>query len=305
MSNESRGAMLSKAGWRRSIYFKPLLVILGIAALGLSIRFGWHYLINLDTFKVKPGTFSFELPSWAKVELLDEIKKAPILTKSHSIFEKDLTKKIAEAYSAKPWVEKVHYVKKEFPNKIKIKFSLRKPFVRLRRIEKGTSFYLLDGECVRLSEKYYYWPDDDPEALFIQSNKLSKAPAYGEKWDDAGIQGGVNLVRFLRKNKVHKLLNITIIDVSNVTPPPNPPPAGGRVGVRGAKSDIVLITKKGTQIKWGRSPAPGGFKMHGELSDAEKLQNLLSVARVEGRNLRRMEYVDVRWDIPQGKLHSE
>ncbi|HLG30287.1 MAG TPA: hypothetical protein VI387_08770 [Candidatus Brocadiales bacterium] len=276
-------------GWRRSVFFKPLLVVFGIAALGLSIRFGWHYLINLDTFKVKPGTFSFDLPSWAKVELLDKIRKAPIVEESHSIFERDLTKNIAEAYSGKPWVAKVHYVKKEFPNKIKIKFSLRKPFAV---VKKGESFYLLDSDCVRLSEKLYYWPDDNPEALFIRSNKLSKAPAYWEKWDDAGVQAGVNLVKFLRKNKVHKLLNITTIDVSNVNTKHD-----------SAKSDIVLTTKNGTQIKWGCSSAPGGCKMPGELSDTEKLQNLLSVAKAEGRNLSRMEYVDVRWDIPQGKLH--
>lgn len=284
------GLKKNRKGRKRPLYFKPILVVIGVIAIGLSIRFGWHCLINLDTFKVKPGTFSFDLPSWAKVELLDEIKKIPAMDEEHSIFERGLTKKIAEAYSEKSWVAKVHHVKKEFPNKIKIKFSLRKPFAVVKR---GKSFYLLDGECVRLPEKYYYWPDGAPEALFIQSNKLSKAPAYWEKWDDAGIQAGVKLVKFLRKNEIHILLNITTIDVSNVN-----------TKLDSAKSDIVLITKKGTQIKWGRSSALGGYKTQGELSDTEKLQNLLSVAKAEGRNLSRMEYVDVRWDIPQGKLRS-
>jgi hypothetical protein len=272
-------------GRRHPRYFKPLLVVLSMAALVLSIRFGWHCLINLDRFKVKPGTFSFDLPSWAKMELLDEIKKIPIIEEEHSIFERGLPEKIAEAYSKKPWVAKVHSVKKEFPNKIKIKFSLRKPFAVFK---KGKSFYLLDGECIRLPEKYYYWPDGDPETFFIRSSKVSKAPAYWAKWDDTGIKTGVELVRFLRRNEAHKLLNIVIVDVSNIDAKND-----------SAESDIILITRKGTQIKWGRSSL---CKTHGELSDIEKLQNLLSVARAEGRNLSRMEYVDVRWDVPQGKL---
>ncbi len=275
-------------GRRRSPYFKPLLIVLGVVALGLSIRFGWYYLVNLDTFKVKPGTFSFDLPSWAKVELLDRIRKIPIMEEEHSIFERGLTKKIAEAYSGKPWVAKVHYVKKELPNKIKIKFNLRKPFAVVKN---GKSFYMLDGECVRLPKMYYHWPDGNPESIYIRSEELSKVPDYWEKWDNAGIQAGIKLVRFLRKNKVHKLLNITTIVVSNVDTKHD-----------SAKCDIVLTTRNGTQIKWGRSPASGGYKIHGELSDTEKLQNLLSVARAEDRDLSRMEYVDVRWNIPQGKL---
>ena len=37
-----------------------------------------------------------------------------------------------------------------------------------------------------------------------------------------------------------------------------------------------------------------------ELSNEEKLQNLLSIAKTEGTNLKQMEYVDVRWKNLRG-----
>ena len=64
------------------------------------------------------------------------------------------------------------------------------------------------------------------------------------------------------------------------------------------KSDIILWTENNTQIRWGCSPL---CNEPNELSDEEKLQNLLSIAKTEGTNLKNMEYVDVRWEKPLGK----
>ncbi|MCP5006323.1 MAG: hypothetical protein GY941_20655, partial [Planctomycetes bacterium] len=53
-----------------------------------------------------------------------------------------------------------------------------------------------------------------------------------------------------------------------------------------------------TMIKWGSPPSPEQLM---ELSNYEKLQNLLSVANEEGTDLSNLEYVDVRWKTPVGK----
>jgi hypothetical protein len=54
-------------------------------------------------------------------------------------------------------------------------------------------------------------------------------------------------------------------------------------------------------IKWGCPASSGRVN---ELSDYEKLQNLLSVAKEEGVDLSNMEYVDVRWKTPLAKRVS-
>ena len=51
-------------------------------------------------------------------------------------------------------------------------------------------------------------------------------------------------------------------------------------------------------IKWGSQPS--SENLH-ELSNFEKLQNLLSVANAEGTDLSNLEYVDVRWKTPIAK----
>ena len=109
----------------------------------------------------------------------------------------------------------------------------------------------------------------------------------GNTWNDNGIKAGVELLKFLRANNVHNIFKILAIDVSNVCKKRNT-----------GKSDIILWTENNTQIRWGCSSL---CNEPNELSDEEKLQNLLSIAKSEGTNLKRMDYVDVRWKKPVGK----
>ena len=61
---------------------------------------------------------------------------------------------------------------------------------------------------------------------------------------------------------------------------------------------VTLFMDGYFKIRWGCSPL---CNEPNELSDEEKLQNLLSIAKSEGTNLKRMDYVDVRWKKPLGK----
>ncbi len=63
----------------------------------------------------------------------------------------------------------------------------------------------------------------------------------------------------------------------------------------------MLWTKDCAKIKWG---CPTSSEHVNELSNYEKLQNLLSVAMEEGAGLNKMEYVDVRWKTPLAKRVS-
>ena len=60
-------------------------------------------------------------------------------------------------------------------------------------------------------------------------------------------------------------------------------------------------TEDGAKIKWGFSAQSGQVN---ELSNYEKLQNLLSVAMEAGTDLENLEYVDVRWKEPLAKRIS-
>ena len=262
-----------------------LVVALVFSAIWLG-KFGWKRLTEQDIFVVSPATFSFEAPDWATDEFAHEINNIHGLKDKYNIFEKDLTKKIVNVYESSPLISRVNYVQRELPNRLKMKFELRRPVAIVKRKRKK---YLVDKDCVRLPKKFYNYPvEGDP--IYIISKKSVKVPKYGEKWKDRSIEDGISLLNYLRHNKVDKLLKIVSIDVSKI---------GDRN--KDGKIGVELWTKDGAKIKWGFSASSGQVN---ELSNYEKLQNLLSVAMEAGAELENVEYVDVRWKTPLAKRIS-
>ena len=270
-----------------SLSFKLALVVVVVLSTIWSGKFAWKRLIDQDIFLVSPATFSFETPGWATDEFIHEINNIHGLKNKYNIFEKDLTKKIVDVYESSPLISKVSYVERELPNRLKMKFELCRPVAIVKRKRKK---YLVDKDCVRLPEKYYKYPEEGDDPIYIISKKSVKIPEYGEKWKDSSIEDGINLLDYLKHNKIDKLLKIVSIDVSKV---------GGRR--KDGKIGVELWTKDGAKIKWGFSASSGQVN---ELSNYEKLQNLLSVAMEEGADLEDLEYVDVRWKTPLAKRIS-
>lgn len=266
-------------------YLLQFFVLIGILILTIwGIQRVWHSLTDLNIFKVSPSTFSFHTLPWVTDRFSDDIKQVASLNKQYGMYENNLTQKIADVYGGVVLIKKVDSIRRIFPNKLNIKLVLRKPLVVVKN---GNNTYLVDDECVLLPKEYYRLPNAEYDSPYIQSNKLARLPLYGSKWNDKGIEAGIELIKFLRANNVHNLFKILVVDVSNV---------GKRWFT--SKSDIVLWTENNTQIWWGCSPL---CKEPNELSNEEKLQNLLSVAKSEGTNLKQMEYVDVRWKQPLGR----
>lgn len=270
-----------------SVSLKLAVVTIIVFSIMWSGKFTWKYLTNQNMFLVSPATFSFETPDWATDEFINEINNIHGLKKHYNIFEKDLAKKIMDTYEKSPLIAKVCYIERELPNRLNMRFELRRPVAIVKRKRKK---YLVDNDCVRLPEKYYKYPEEGNDPIYIVCRRSVKVPAYGERWNDRSIEDGISLLNYLKHNKIDKLLKIASIDVSKI---------GGRRN--DGKIDVELWTKDGAKIKWGCSASSGQIN---ELSDYEKLQNLLSVAMEEGVDLANMEYVDVRWQTPLAKRIS-
>lgn len=272
---------------RRTLY--PFFFhFIGVFCIIIFIIWGiqkvWYSLTELNIFKVSPAAFSFHNPPWMNDHFADDIKRIATLNDQYAMYEKNLTQKIADIYRGVVLVKNVDSVKRVFPNKLAIKLVLRKP---IAIVKSRNATYLVDHEGALLPKEYYALKNTEYDSPYIQSNKLARLPLYGSEWNDKGIKAGIALVKFLRANNIHNLFKVVAVDVSGVC---NRRSSG--------KSDIILWTENNTQIRWGCSPL---CNEPNELSDEEKLQNLLSIAKTEGTHLRLMEYVDVRWKKPLGK----
>lgn len=276
-----------KAEIKRVLYFFCLRYLVFVCVTILIIwglKKVWYSLTDLTVFKVSPSTFSFQTPPWVTDRFSEYIKNIKTLNERYNMYENDLTQKIAEVYGEIALIKKVDSIKKIFPNTLSITLVLRKPAAV---IKSGKNTYLVDDECILLPKEYYLLPNAEYDSPYIRGNRFSKLPLYGNTWDDRGIKAGVNLIKFLKANNIHNIFKILVVDVSNVCKRRST-----------GKSDIILWTENNTQIRWGCSSF---CNEQNELSDEEKLQNLLSVAKSEGTNLRQMEYIDVRWKKPVGK----
>lgn len=268
---------------KKSLWQCIVIVFVVLVCIG-SLYFGFNTLFNLDEFKIKKREISLAIPDWISEKGKQEIRNISLLNREYRIYDKHLTEKIASIYEQHPLFKSVDSVTREFPNRINIRLELRRP---IAAIKCKANYFLIDSDAVRLPPEYYIWPTKNDHAVYILTNKLYAIPPCGKRWNDKAILAGIELVRFLKNNKADKILEIEEIDVSMVA---------SRSAATGG--DIILRTKSGTKIKWGSSSLYAGLN---EPSDAEKLRNLFSVAKVEGTKLNGLEYIDVRWDRPVGK----
>lgn len=274
-------------GLKKALQPSLIALFIAVGLIGFAIfkiPQVWNALTDLNIFKVSPRTFAFQTPAWVTDRLKNDIKNVAALQEEYGLYEDGLTRKIADVYNKLPVVKRVDSISRIFPNTLDIKLALRKPAAIVKY---GNKSYLVDNEGVLLPNEYYLMPNPDYDSPYIRSSKLSKPPPVGSTWRDRGIAEGIELIAFLRLNNIHNLFKVLVVDVSNV-----------RKRDRSEKSDIILWTEANTQIRWGCSSL---CKQSGELSNEEKLQNLLSIAKSEGTALKQMEYVDVRWEKPIGK----
>ena len=250
---------------------------------------GFNVMLSQEDFKIRKDDISFNIPDWISSKGKEKIREIVLSQNGKCLYEKNNTNNVAISYKQYPIIKRVIHVKRKFPNKIRIAFELRKPIAEIR--DNG-SIYLVDSNGVRLPKKYYNWPVNNNQNPYILARLVRGIPPSGKQWNDKRILAGVDLIKFLKKNEADRKLGISKIDVSNV---------GKRYSSK--KSDIILWTKGGTEIKWGCSPL---CRVFDELSDVEKLRNLYSVASEVGANFTDMEYVDVRWAKPTGKrMHKK
>lgn len=264
-----------------SVFLTLLAAVLTLGVGAIVLSEVWQFVSNLNEFKVDLTSVQTELPRWAMPAIEGDLQRVAGLNGKRSIFEPGLGKRLALAYGRSPWVLKVCYVRRLFPNSLEVGLALRKPAAA---VHAGDASYLVDEDGVLLSRRFYRWPGDAGLLPVIVPTHRVAPCSPGIRWREESILAGVGLLRMLREYGIVETLNIRWIDVSNF---------GGIHDQK--KSEIVLCNGTRTRIKWGRFATN---KRPGEARDIMKLQNLLTVVKREGCELAGIDYVDVRWNDP-------
>lgn len=255
-----------------------LIIVGGLCFLVLLIhRKVYDHLLNDYQYQVSPGALVVvQKPDWVGEGIVRSIRATFPYREPVSIFESGLTENIGQVYEGHPWVERVRYVRKQFPNRIQIAVDLRRP---LAAIEHHGKYYLVDKASVRLPGEYVAPPKLSFPVLPVIGVKQAP-PREGSVWDAKDVRAGVAVACALMERGLPASVPLMSIDVENT---------GGRRDPH--DSEVVLWMADMVPVEWGRAPTAEVF---GELAVERKLKNLhlvlLACPGLQGVSRARIQY---------------
>ncbi|MBI5360146.1 MAG: hypothetical protein HZA48_06135 [Planctomycetes bacterium] len=259
----------------------PILAVGTFAMLMLLVhKKAYDYLISTEEFNINLGTMKLSVqPDWASAWYNSTIELPPPSEEEICIFNKDIVETVAKHYEANPWVEKVDCVEKVFPDKLRVRLTLRKP---VAVVEKSGWYYLVDAEETRLPGQYA-----QEETFQIGLSAIVRVneplPEPGQKWTGDGVKSGIAVLQALKDNGFNEMLKIYAVDVENI---------GGKMNP--LQSEIVVWADNMVPVMWGKSPYSTKF---GELSVDKKLENLKAVLSARPR-LEGLRCVKIQFERP-------
>ena len=180
---------------------------------------------------------------------------------------------LADGFARHPWVEQVRSLTIRYPNRAKVRLTLRRPVVAVRVRD---MYCWVDRAAVRLPGALRQRTLEESGLMYVEGAGGS-VPDPGQPWPDPGVGAGAGTAVVLADDA--KAFDITVVDVSNIN------------GLHDHRlSEIVLLTARHTRILWGRPPSTERL---GELSPGQKLR-LLRLAAAKGL-LNRPGDVDIRF----------
>ncbi len=227
-------------------------------------------------------------PVWMSDFLAREIA-ATVPKASSSVFDHDLLVQAVAKLRSNPWVSTVHQVRRVYGEQpgdtLEVDCDFRAP---VALVKWGLNYWMVDNEGFLLPEQFtadhldqVTVGRDGRTSLRVIQGVHQPPPESGRKWAGTDLAAGLDLVK-LFYNKLY-LDEITAVDVANF---------GGRV--KRSDPQLVLDTRYGTQIWWGRPLNTRDFFV--EISPSRKLEILRALVQKQGRVDANQTYVDVRYD---------
>jgi hypothetical protein len=254
--------------WLRSApiwtLFWPGLLVL----TGYLLWHGWaadrvlpHYFgLTADGLHVSPP------PAWVKADVVAEVYRAAALDQC-SLTDPQAAARIAHAFAAHPWVERVIRVEKLPSGQVDVTLRYRRPVAvvmvsgKLWQLESESAFFPVDGAGVLLP------PSDFQQAAQNEYLRIVIPGVYPPRGTVAGMPFGDDRVADAARLASWLVDDRAPLDLREIAP----------LGQASAQVGIEFVIRRGTsdEFVWGRSP---GRELPGEPSAEMKLARLRSLS---------------------------
>lgn len=202
-----------------------------------------RYTLTFDAIDLSPPA------ALSRVAFLSEVRRRGQLPDKLSLLDEDLAERLAHAFAAHPWVEKVQNIAILPGHAVHVELRYRTPVLA---VLSGAEKRAVDGNGLLLPGAA------DPMGLpLFQASVAPPAGPEGTEWGDPRVTAAARTLAFLQDQR--ERLHLT--------------------GVESTKSGLVLFTASGSRVLWGH--APGG-EAAGESSAARKRAHLVDYCRQHG-----------------------
>jgi len=293
MAKTSR-AKESKQRWVTLVVGPWMWHALGIFVLAAGIVGGvWaarQYVDKRVTFPTRaPVVVIKDRPVWMSDVLAEQIIRLAKPVGTRSVYDHQLLVDVTAALRTSPWVKEVRAVRRAFIDKpgdtIEIDADFRAP---LAMVKWGDYLWLIDGEADKLPEQFkadqmmkIVAGRDGRTNIRVISGVQRPPPPTGEKWLGGDLSAGIEMTKILYGRRYAD--EIVQIDVSNYD---------GRRDAREAQ--VVLETKRGTQVRWGRVPSAKDAFV--EIAPGRKLEYIEKVWEQYKQVDAGQPWIDIRFD---------
>jgi len=266
------------------------LVATAIALTALGLRQMYRFVDRRVVFPQKPPQLIMvDRPAWMSDSLADQIIKTAKPLGLHSVFDHQLLVDTTTSLQSCPWVKKVNAVRRLYEqtpgDTLQIDCDYRIPTALVKWAD---VYWLVDNEGFMLPASYSRQQLDritmasDGKVNLRIVEGIAHAPMVpGELWPGDDLATGLDMARILANREYTE--QITTIDVSNYA---------GRLDPR--DSQVVLLTRFDTQIRWGRPP--GSKDAFVDVPVAQKLLALQMMFNQYHRVDANQPWVDISFD---------
>lgn len=227
-------------------------------------------------------------PAWMNGQIQDQILSTVRTEIASQPTDRQTLEERAKTLATSPWVKKVNFVRRTYGNgpgdTVEVSADFRTPVAMVRW---ENEYWYVDAEGVRLPEHFnntqirqMLAAGGRPTFRIIEG--VAHFPGdTGKPWQGKDLRAGLELLALLSDKPYAD--QITRIDVGNYD---------GRVNAN--ESQINLITRYDTQVRWGQAPSSRAFFVEQRVD--RKLDVLQQACRQTGRVDMNLPWIDLRFD---------
>jgi cell division septal protein FtsQ len=283
-----------RAALLRRVCVHTSAVVIGLAVCAVSLGLVRRHVERRIAFPSRPPAVVLKnRPAWMSDFVAQQVASQVAPRGAHSAFDHAMLVEITRMLKTNPWIMKVRGVRRVYGkapgDTLEIDCDFRTPAALVRADDK---YYLIDRNGVRLPEQYaaadvprvVETPDGHANILIIEGVARPAPRGTGQKWTGEDLRAGLDMAALLldpaNKPFTHEIRKINVENFN------------GRRLAR--EAHIVLFTKYGTEIRWGRPRQAPGF----EIEPARKLDYLRRVYEQYGQVDGKQPYgIDIRSDM--------